>query len=256
MEKLLTLLTLTAVAVSVLAQEEQKTISDKELKNIIPDALCDWHMPPMDEVIQTGWRPPTIQDVANWHKVPPEQMASVLEEIIRERLPILEKREDNNMTRRTATQARTCISALEVFHSANTLALLKECVLSSDGSIRDNAVISYVTIARATSIPFIQRAFAEGRVNNSWLVYTRVEDVIAELKKENKTADVERFSVFLKDRLQTEANFFCVKKLDEILCANVDGYTDNPQRQTTLKRIKVLEQEMREQERMMNNFNP
>jgi len=110
------------------AQQKQLAEDDVALKSLIRRTAFSGHIPS-----------PTVRSIANAYKIHPERMARLLEEIIRERLSDMEKAEGDGKN----TPMRNVCSALQQlkdFHNAGTLALLRECVLSTNALIRHNAV--------------------------------------------------------------------------------------------------------------------
>jgi hypothetical protein len=207
MKKSLFLIALAYIATSMFAQEQQKSWSDAELKEIILAMFCTDHTPPIEN--DENGNPieryrPTIQDVANKLEITPEQMARVVEEMIRERLPVVEKNEDNFATYMAKLQFEVCIPMLETFHNANSLALLKECALLEDKTIRDTAIMSYAAIAGADSIPFLREALAEGRIKLRWHFDRRLEEIATRLREKNNIEDADKFIAFINEKITPE----------------------------------------------------
>ena len=229
MKKVLALITL-GIAIVAMAQEQQP-IDDATLKMFILQELCSGHHPPFETdengmPIPVGL--PTAEGIAKGHNIPRERMARILEEMLRDNLPALERGVLD------AIEVSPLIWELQTFHNANTLALLEECAMSSDKNVRDNAIVSYISIAKAESIPFLRKAFAEGRVHHSWGIYNHLEGITQDLKSNGKTDDAEKFYAFLKEMTQAEQNPFSVKKIEDILHANADASQNNARQANTI----------------------
>ena len=254
MKKMITLI-LTAIAITTMAQEQPNLMDDGKLKNLILTKLCDGHVPPemVDEngnlIIETR---PTAGSLAKEHNISAERMVRMLEEIIRERFPIIEKGESNDTTRMARYETRTCVTMLGEFPNTRTLELLKEFAKSKEISVCGGAIKTYVSIVREDSIPYLREVFSEGRVPIGWAIYNLFNDIIFKLKEENKTTEVEKILTFLQERMEVESDYFHIRKLDEILCANVKGYDKSVQRQNALDRAKVEEAKVENERQKFN----
>ena len=197
MKKPLKLIMLAAVVITTTAQEQLPPIDDATVKGFIRDC-SDGHL---DDGI-----PPIMnrtEDLLLRYDISKERIAKILEEMIREELPVVEakplERDDFVFD---AIYLNNYINDLAIFHNANTLALLKECVMSKDSGVRFAAVRAYVSIAGAESIPFVREFLAGDRLSVG-VRYSLVEEFLPKiylrLRAENKTADAEKFMELLKE---------------------------------------------------------
>jgi len=200
MKKPLNLIMLTAVIITATAQEQLPPIDDATIRGYIRDYSCGH----LDEGI-----PPIInrtEDLLLRYDISKERMARILEEMIQEELLIIEAKPfDYDEIIYDSVYLSNYINDLEIFHNANTLALLKECAMSKEEGVRYRAVNVYVLIAGAESIPLVREVLTDGRIKSRYsFIKEFLPETVARLKDEGKTADAEKFMAFLKELEQQE----------------------------------------------------
>jgi len=171
-------------------------------------------------------------------------MARVLEEIVRERLSYMEKAEGDAKIR-PRSEISITLRQLKDFHDPNTLELLKECtVASKDDRIRRIAILTHIEITSGDedTVAFLRGVIAEGRLSglSRYEIYRFLggdkdrSSFLAELKAKNKNDNMEKLLVFMLDMVQVEQDSDVSNKLDDVLCKNLDGYTQSIQREQVM----------------------
>jgi len=212
------------------AQQKRLAEDDVALKSLIRRTAFSGHEPS-----------PTVQGIATVFKIPPERMAKILEEIIREGLSDMEKAEGDAKTS-PSHQVSAALRQLKDFRSPNTLKLIKECaIVSKNDRIRCTAVQAYIENANRDGgiVDFLREVVTEGHLSgmSRYEVYQSLggivgykEGFLTELKVKNKNDDAEKLLVFMLDRVLVEQEWFGVYQLDSVLCINLDGYAQSIQR--------------------------
>lgn len=206
-----------AVVAAAMAQEQQRRMDGGTLKKIILDELCSGHRPPIQRDANNNVIPyhrPTAQDIANWHNVSAEQMANILEEMLRENLSAFEKIPEPNpedwdargIYNGAALGVFPLIRALQTFHGADTIDLLKKSIMVNHNLISDNAIETYVVIDGVKSFPFFREVIKSEGLNQGQRnrIIQRLQGTITKLAEKKQAADVEQFDAFLREMKQTE----------------------------------------------------
>ncbi|MCL1921215.1 MAG: hypothetical protein FWG50_09100 [Kiritimatiellaeota bacterium] len=198
------------------------------------------------------YRPPTAQDVAKKHNVPPEQMTRILEGLVRKWLIAWEKAEGFDKISYGGA-ILTLALQFKYFHGPDTPALVRECALSFEDRF---IVETYITISGGggDSVSLVREMIAKGLLEGSErdLLYRHWGRFIGQLKGKGQVADADKILAFMKEEVQTEQYLGSLQQLDKILCAHLEGYADDPRRQPVVKRIKVMEEEARKQAEIMD----
>ena len=229
------------------AQEQLKTLNVAELKQLLLLDRIGNHPPPIEEdehgkVIDSGWKPLTAQDIVDRGGIYPEQMARVLEEVIREYLPLAEQFKGISFEPHQTAEQRErdyklsealgdvcfAIFSLADFHTVDSPVLLKECILSQNRNIRKNAIFSYAMIAGAEAIPYFRELIKDGHFSGRWVYfvfYLRLEEIALKFNNTNKAADFEKFITFLKELEDSEYPLPTVNVTPQ---DNTEKTNDNP----------------------------
>ena len=222
---------------------------DETLKRAIGIILeeASWDDLPTDP----EYRFTTMQDIADKHKASPEQMTRVLEEFVREELSTLEKAQG---VEKQVCEGfiSTLVQQFNHFHGPDTPALVKECalILGDRSTVED-----YITLSGGggDSVFLLRDFIARGDTKDfdRYPLYECLGNFIPQLTGKGQTADVDKILAFMKEMIQTEQGLGSARELDNILCAHLEGYADDPQRQPVLKRIEVMAEETKERLKMM-----
>jgi len=246
-KKAVCLAALLGIANVTIAQEPP---DDETLKRAIGIILVEasWDDLPTDP----EYRFTTIQDIADKHKASPEQMTRVLEELVREELSTLEKAQG---VEKQVCEGfiSTLVQQFSHFHGPDTPALVKECALIFGDR---STVEDYITLSGGggDSVFLLRDFIARGDTKDfdRYPLYERLGNFIPQLTGKGQTADVDKILAFMKEMIQTEQGLGSARELDKILCAHLEGYADDPQRQPVLKRIEVMAEETKERLKMMD----
>ena len=246
MKKLLITLAITTVATTMMAQE--RSYNDDELKKFIILFFCDSHVPPLeydengDEILHPA---PSIKNFATAQKISPERMIKFIEEIIRERLPMLQKLTGDKYNISVVEISRA-VSLLQTFHGPNSLALLKECVQTKDDLIRQSAIETYILIqeGEGDSVSFLREVNEMNGLYHRYSFCQFLEGIINDLKEKNKNEVVDDYHAFLLDLLFAEQNASNATPLDKLLCKTLDGYPQSVQREQMIQKFLVSENEL------------
>jgi len=197
-----------------------------------------------------------VEELTLAHEIPRERMTKVLESIIREGLADLEKMDDPRSHHHDYEGAFVyVISPMQMLQGLNEtnsfIALLRECVLSRNGSVFVFATSTYVTIVGTDAIPLLREAietrlskckpyetarlslynFFGGGTNAS--VYA---GFIREFKEKHPSSEADKFYAFMIDMAQTENNPFSIVAIDEALCHALSDYKHSVQRERISER--------------------
>jgi len=234
MKKTLTILTMviTTAFTTMIAQEH--LYNDEQMKRFIIMFFCDGHAPPLKYDENGNFIPykvATALDWANGNKIPHERMLKLIEEIIRERLPILRGVEDEKYD--LLEEVIAAIELLKIFHGPNTLALLKECAQIKDSWISLSIAETYILIQEeeGDSISFLKELKETNNFPDKYAFCLFIEDIIADLKEKNKNEAVENYLAFLLDLILTEEDPCDANQIDRLLCKILDGYPQSVQRE-------------------------
>jgi len=221
MKKMLTPITLSLVAITVMGLEQEKPIDDGLLKMVIRDELCSGHHPPI-EFDEKGklipYEIPTAESIARGLNISSNRMARVLEEMVHETLSIVKKMPvpteiDRDNFNKIFTSYNTAalnvfplIEALQSFHGTNTVALLKESVTVNHNIISRKAVEAYIVIEGAETLPFFREVIKDERLDPTQRnrIIQHLQGAISKLEEKKQTADVEKIATFLKEMKQTK----------------------------------------------------
>ena len=209
MKKALFFIMSSIVAMTTMAKEQQSAVTDANIRGVLLE-LSDPHEPPFDENDEpTGLdRIVVLQNYIDNTKIPLERMARILEDMIRERLPLLEKLPDDPARVEYGNNpifVYNLINKLKVCHGTNTLALLKECAMCEDSNIRRNAAESYIYVTQGgdDGIQFLRDFFAKENTPDSdkyYLIHWGLKNgVIKRLKEKNKTDEVMKLEAFIRE---------------------------------------------------------
>jgi len=255
------LVVLGIVVVNVTTQGQQAD-EYADLKETILLDVCSGHQEPADDDGVFPPAPPTVKEIVG--DMSPELVARIMEEIVRERISVLDKKKGIAKIY-PLREIQTLLSEFSSFQNENTLAFLRECALShelrsaeeviiSEGwgsALFQNAVQSYITLSGGggDSISLLQEVIAKGhlKIFDRYLLYKHLESFIEQLKGKGQAADIEKIYAFMKEMVQTEQHLGSVQELDKILCTHLVSYADDPLRQHVLKRIEVMAEEARKQ---------
>ena len=180
-----------------------------------------------------------VQLLANTYGISSNQMAEILEGIVREGLSEIENTKEVIPWGLRRINAYKPIEMLELFQGTNTLALLKECILSEDEETCITASKTYLSILGIASIPFFQEIFEKRKLGNGTSKYVRTCSLFGNWSTDPKrqTSDVEKLYAFMIDLAQTDQSYGVIGVLNRILCANVDGYVNSIQREQSIQRF-------------------
>jgi len=238
MKKALTLFTLAITCAMTMAQERQ--LDDGTLKMYILDAY-DGHQEPIEhgedgnEIIVP--RKPTAREIAKKYDVSDERMARVLEEMIRERLPLLTNKKTGGYGSPMFVLGGL-MGCLEVFQSTNTLALLKECAVSINRYVRYHAIKSYVAIAGTEAMPSLLKVLeAKHFQTEQGDFYKLLEESVADLTEKKRNDDAEKLLIFMLNMAQREEDGISALRLDSVLCASIKYYATSVQRAQLVQRF-------------------
>ena len=195
----------------------------------------------------SSYRPEITTRFVSVNEIPLEQMARVLEDMVRDGLATLEAKNVEGKEHVSTRSLEGAIYHLRNFHSIHTASLLENIILREESdpllqkaSIGLSALLTYVDITGTKSLPFIQENFVKGRVTEytRCYLYKNLRYVIPRLIGENKNDDVEQFYSFMIDMTQAEESFNLAQKtLDELLCEFVDGYEYSIQREKVVRKF-------------------
>ncbi|MCL2105085.1 MAG: hypothetical protein FWH21_08565 [Kiritimatiellaeota bacterium] len=176
----------------------------------------------------------------------PEWVTEVMENLVRENLPVLEamgkdaehlRNGGSRAYNATVDKAVSPILMLGVLPGPKTLDLLSECAsFKANSYIRYCAIDSYIAIAGGDSTPFLQEAIAKRLTFNN-LIVRHIGGVIPKLKKEGRDGDVAKLLSFLLEQAQTEQDWTAASALDKFLCSAIDGYAQSVQREQAVRRF-------------------
>ena len=240
MKKVSGLTMLSIVVVSALAQGQQvdEEALQKRITDIFKGCFVEYKIPE------------NARELALESGASPEQIRETLEGMIRKNLPIvaeIRKREERLFRRDVPILARglpdeylvavnkvtSAIRLLRCFHDSNTLDLMREYALFEDATVGGCAIDTYIAIAGGDATPFLREIIAkeDARIYVPWVL----GKIIPSFKAENRNEDVEKFHAFLLDMLRMEQDWYRVTRLDEILCAVLDGYPQSIQRKQVMR---------------------
>ena len=178
--------------------------------------------------------------------IPQERVTEILEGIVRENLPVLEKLWEEKLPRFSSgisdsylrAQYAVCdpIFMLREFPGPNTLALFRECASFIDHAVSLTAIETYIALEGGDSVPFLKELLEKNITWNSWLAQ-HLRGVIRDLKKQGRDEDVEKFHAFLLEQLQMEPSWNSVEELDGTLCVTLDDYPKSLQRAQAMQRF-------------------
>jgi len=196
---------LSLVTVRVMSQKDDEQAEDAVLKGIILQEVYDTHMPPLDEVEATGWRPATVKDFAS--HLPTERVAKLLEELVQDRLSALEKAEaEGGKDQHAYNDVHILFQEFKDFHGTNTLAFIRECVLSHGDCMLsyvygfDSALESYIHILgdEGDSTSFLEEA------NAKRFVVTEANNQSVLMDEKNQIFEQEITTVPIQDKQNDE----------------------------------------------------
>ena len=198
------------------------------------------------------------------YKVPQERMTEILEELIHTGTSILENEKANDRIRYLANmQVEGAIIMLEEYPGPNSLALLKQYALSKNEPLRHqeplrhSALLSYITLADAESVPVIRESIEAMGMPNTivrYRIYRKLSEAVERLKEGNQGVALEKINAFLLDMLP-EANWYLFGKLDSILCKSLDDYAYSFQREWSLRLYPRLTQDGGSHHDIQTEFN-
>ena len=194
-------LTLITVSIAVVAMAQEQQVGDATRERV------KWEIGEYGRFDETA--PdliPYVQGVAHRHGVSPLQMADILESIIREKLPVLGKAiDEHGQEVRKYSDAdldvTVPIQMLEAYHGTSTLPLLEECSMFRGNNVRYFAARTYVTIAKAESIPFLREFLANERLSSrNRSAFNRfLQTTIAILEEKNQIVDAGKLEGFIEE---------------------------------------------------------
>ena len=233
MKKWLTTLAITITITTTIMIAQEKPISDEELKKNLVVIFGDDHAPPL-EYDENGdlivYPEPSMDDSQNDHGISSERMTRIIEEIIRERLPLLPEAKGYKYVN-LALEISGAARSLLTYHGPDTLALLKECVQTKNELICRSAIETYITLqeGEGDSVSFLREATEKKCLYHKYLLRQFLEKIITTLKEKKKDEVVESYHVFLLEWILSEQIASDAEQLDHLLCATLDGYEQSLQ---------------------------
>jgi len=172
--------------------EKGKTddVAVKEAIHLIP--LIDFDVNPADYLTKL------LQET----EISPARVAKIVAGMVREKITAIEKDNPDSVP----LDFYLVFSLFRVFPDYDILPIVKESLRSKDEHIRFYALGTYASRTGMKSIPLLREAMENKRLNDDYRnqLYSHLEEISLKLKKENKTADAEKFTTFLQEMKQAE----------------------------------------------------
>ena len=246
---------LTAILINAIMAMAQETI---EPKASMDDAALKARI--LNLIGDSDFDPEYIPKFAERNGVSSEQMTTVVEDIVREGIVFRNTTGIHTNSQRRMEYVASphyrlgnpmCL--LRFFHGTNTVAILQESILGGKEYASSGAIMVYVEIAGAESLPFFREIISTGRLDEyeRRIVYGCLDfnlggwrtnrEEAPQRAVEKGSGDAGKYRAFLKDMAQTEPNVDNIRQLDKILCARFEDYKDSPARTNALERIRQLD---------------
>lgn len=168
-----------------------------------------------------------------------EREVMALEEVVREKLSDMEKA-DGRQKLKHGRDICAILPRLKDSRRADTLALLRDCALSSNEWVCYGAVEAYIAIlgGGGDSASLLREVYATGRVPQDSSFFMFLQEAIGKLKGKGSHGDVEKLHAAMLEIAQVEQEASNAAALDSALCASLEGYAESVQREQALQRLR------------------
>ena|GEM_PF-1693193 len=198
----------------------------------------------------------TIHTLINRNGIPTEQLTRVIEGVVREGIDSAAKgrsvfweweNENDRMAYNAAiSRLEKAMYLLPLFQNANTVPLLRECVLCKDEGVSLQAALFIVDFLGVEAFPFLLECFEKGRLTHQtrWLFYANLDGTFGRFKEKHGDDNAEGFYALVKGLAQLEQNDddLHAQRIDKFLCSNFGDYETSGHRKEIRDRFARLGQ--------------